>query len=191
MATVTTGPMTAEEFADWAARPENQGRRVELDRGEVVEMPPPSELHGLLCSWIAHLLWRFVIARGKGAVFSNDTGLIVERRPDTVRGPDLMLFDETRSLENVSRKFSERLPSLVVEVQSPSDQRGKVDRRIKQYLRRGVSLVWLVDPEVRTVTVFQPGKEFCILDETEELTGEDALPDLRFRVAELFALPGA
>jgi Uma2 family endonuclease len=190
MATVTTGPMTAEEFAEWAARPENQGRFVELDRGEVVEMPPPSEMHGILCGWIAHLLWRYVLQRGKGAVSSNDTGLLVESGPDTVRGPDLMLFDETRPLESLSRKFSERLPRLVVEVLSPSDKKGKVDQRISQYLRRGVPLIWVVDPEVRTVTVLRPGKDLYVRDDTEEVTGEDVLPDCRYRVAEFFTLPG-
>jgi Uma2 family endonuclease len=65
-----------------------------------------------------------------------------------------------------------------------------VNRRIIQFLKRGVPLVWLVDPEVRTVTVYQPGKELYLVDDTEEVTGEDVLPDLRFRVADLFAMPG-
>src|SRR5262245_30451010 len=190
MSTVETPRMSADEFWEWVSRPENEGRRFELERGEVVEMPPPGELHGILCAWIAHLLWAYVRRRGQGGVSSNDTGLLVEEDPDTVRGPDLMLFEESRPLGQLNPKFSVRVPQLVVEVLSPNDQVTKVNRRVKQFLARGVPLVWLVDPEVRSVTVYQPGKEHYVLDDTEELTGEGVLPDFTLRVAELFTLPG-
>ncbi len=189
MATVETRRMTADEFWEWANRPENQDKLYELDQGEVVAMPTPGELHGVLCSMIAHLLWGYVFRRGAGYVCGNDTGLLVQRDPDTLRGPDVMLFDEPRRLESLSKKFSTGLPKLVVEVLSPHDSPGKVNRRISQYLRRGVPLVWLVDPDPRIVTVYRPGKDMYTRDETEELTGEDVLSDLRLRVAELFTLP--
>lgn len=190
MTTVATKLLTAEEFWEWANRPENQNKNYELDRGEVVEMPSPGETHGMLCGWIVDLLWTYVVRRGVGGVTSNDTGLLVEQAPDTVRGPDIMLFGESRPLEQLNRKFSTRIPQLVVEVVSPHDKLNQINRRLSQYLRRGVSLVWLVDPETRTVAAYRPGQIHQVFDETEELTGEDILPDLRVRVAELFALPG-
>jgi Uma2 family endonuclease len=190
MATVQDKLLTADEFYDWASRPENQNKLYELDEGQVVEMPPPSESHGILCAYIAHLLWNYVIQRGKGSVCSNDTGLLIKRKPGTVRGPDIMVFDESRPLHKLSRKFAERIPRLVVEVLSPSDQMTKVNRRISQFLKRGVPLVWLVDPEARSVTVYRSGGVFNVVPESGVLTGEDVLPKLRYRVAELFALPG-
>jgi Uma2 family endonuclease len=190
MATVETKRMTAEEFLEWANRPENQEKLYELDQGEPVEMPSPSEFHGVVCFLIAYLLGKYVFQRGKGYVCSNDTGLLVGRDPDTVRGPDVMLFDEMRRFEQLSRKFATGLPKLVVEVLSPSDQISKVNRRLSQYLKRGVPLVWLVDPDLRIVTVYRPGKDLYTVEETEELTGDEVLPDFRCRVAELFALPG-
>ena len=190
MTTVADTLMKAEEFWEWIHRSENEGRQFELEDGEVVEMPSPGELHGAICFLIIRLLGNYLFQRGKGYLCTNDTGLLVKRDPDNIRGPDVMLFEELRSLENLSRKFTERIPKLVVEVLSPSDQLSKVNRRIIQYLKRGVHLVWLVDPEVRTVTVYRPGKELYLLDDTEEVTGEDVLPDLRYRVADLFTLPG-
>jgi Uma2 family endonuclease len=190
MTTVGTRLMTADEFWEWADRPENEGRRLELESGKVIEMPSPGELHGLLCGWITHLLWAYLLRRGAGGVCSNDTGLLVAQGPDTVRGPDVMLFLESRPLEQLSPRFSTRVPQLVVEVLSPTDQTNKVNRRVSQYLRRGVPLVWLVDPETRTVAVYRPAQIHQVLDETEELTGDEVLPDLRYRVAELFTLPG-
>ncbi len=190
MSTVATQGLTADDFWELASRPENQGKRLELERGEVVEMSSPGERHGALCVWIGYLLLSYVIRRGSGVVCSNDTGLLVEQGPDTVRGPDVMLFGESRSLDQLSPKYSTRIPHLIVEVLSPTDQMTKVNLRITQYLARGVSLVWLVDPEVRSVTVYRPGQGHRVVDETEELTGEDVLPDLRLRVAEMFKLPG-
>lgn len=186
MATVETKRLTAEEFWQWLERPENLDKLFELDRGEIVEMPSPGESHGMLCGWIAHLLWNYVVRRGAGGVTSNDTGLLVEQGPDTVRGPDLMLFAESRPLEQLNRKFATRIPELVVEVVSPHDKLNQINRRISQYLRRGVSLVWLVDPETRTVAAYRAGQIHQVLDETEELSGEDVLPDFRLAVSELF-----
>lgn len=190
MATVAAKLLSPEEFFRWANLPKNQDKFFELDEGRIVEMPPPSEYHGILCAYIAHLLWQYVIRRGKGSVASNDTGLLVKRKPGTVRGPDIMLFDETRPLKKLSRRYSERIPKLIVEVLSPSDQMTKTMRRIGQFLRRGVPLIWLVDAEECAVTLFRPGQDPLVLREDEELTGEDVLPDLRIRVADLFALPG-
>jgi Uma2 family endonuclease len=190
MATVLPHQMTADEFWDWACRPENQDRLYELDEGKIEEMPPPGELHGAICFLIAYLLGRYVFERGKGYICTNDTGLLIKRKPGIVRGPDIMLFDENRPLHKLSRKFARGVPKLVVEILSPSDKMAQVNRRISQYLKRGVPLIWLVDPETRTVTVYRPGRDFEVKREHEELTGNSVLPKLRYRVAELFALPG-
>jgi Uma2 family endonuclease len=176
MATVQSKRMTADEFFAWLQTVERGDKTFELERGEIVEMPSPGELHGVICFLIIRLLGNFVFQRAKGYICTNDTGLLVETDPDTVRGPDIMLFDEIRKLDELSRKFAVGLPKLVVEVMS--------------HLARGVALVWLVDPEVRSVTVFRPGASHTVLDEAEELTGNGALPDLRLRVAELFTVPG-
>jgi Uma2 family endonuclease len=190
MATVETTRLTVEEFWEWSIRPENQDRRCELENGEIIDMPSPGELHGIVCFLVAHLLGAHLFRIGRGHICINDTGLVVARDPATVRGPDVMVFLEPFSLDRASRRWVERLPQLVVEVLSPSDQAGRVNRRVVQYLNRGVPLIWLVDPELRTVTTYRPGQQMQVLDETDELSGSDALPEFRCRVAELFALPG-
>ena len=38
MATVATQLLTAEEFYEWANRPENRGRICELERGRIIEI---------------------------------------------------------------------------------------------------------------------------------------------------------
>jgi Uma2 family endonuclease len=119
-----------------------------------------------------------------------ETGLVIEEGPGTVRRPDLMFFDEVKPLGKLNWKHTRQIPLLVVEVVSPSDSANSINKRVAEYLRRGVSLVWIVDPEERTVGVHKRGELTRTLDETDELTGNDVLPDLRWQVADLFRMPG-
>jgi Uma2 family endonuclease len=135
------------------------------------------------------ILWLYVRQRKKGYVCSNDTGVIVARDPDTVRGPDVLLFDDVQQFDLVDLKYGDQSPLLAVEVLSPHDPAGKLNERVREQLRSGTKMVWVLDPEVRTVTVYSLQK-YYVVDDTEELTGNDVLPDFRCRVAEFFALPG-
>ena len=190
MATVDTKLLTAEEFYEWANRPENRDKYCELERGEIVEMSRPGKRHGFICANGVGILRDYTKQRRKGYVCSNDTGIVVERDPDTVRGPDIMLFEDARRLEEIDEKYGENPPLLSVEVLSPNDTPGKVMRRVREQLDFGTQLVWIVDPEARNVTVHQRGKEPHVFEEKEELTGGEVLPDFRCRVAEFFRLPG-
>lgn len=58
--------------------------------------------------------------------------------------------------------------------------------KIKEYLFYGVPLVWLVDPETRTVTEYRGTMRGTELDEADTLDGGDVLPGFSCKVAELF-----
>jgi Uma2 family endonuclease len=190
MATAATKPMTAEEFYEWANRPENRDKQFELERGEIVEMSRPGKRHGLICANLVGILRNYVIERKKGYVCSNDTGVVVERDPDTVRGPDVMLFDDAAQIDQVDEKYGEKPPVLAIEVLSPNDTMGKVRRRVREQLNFGTRLVWVVDPDALNVILYRPGKEDQVVEANEDLTCEDVLPGFSCRVAEFFELPG-
>jgi Uma2 family endonuclease len=182
--------MTAEEFYDFVHRPENANRWFELVRGEVIELPPPRKTHGVVCTRIASILDNYAFARGEFYVTSNDSGVILERDPDTVRGPDVAVYNDARTFEELHPKYGEVPPLLAVEVLSPDDKPMRVMQKIQDYLRGGARLVWVVDPETRTVIVHQPKSISRTLAHADELAGEDVLPDFRCRVADFFRLPG-
>jgi len=190
MASTTTTKMTAEEFYEWANRPENDHALFELEDGEPIEMPSPGEAHAMVCWFVIKVLTEYVVRRGAGQLLTNDCGLIVRRSPDTVRGPDVILFLESRTLDQANRGHVDRVPTLVVEVFSPSDRPGKLNRRIDQYHRRGIPLVWVIYPEERIVNVCRPNEFPKVLDDTDELTGNGVLPDFSCKVSEFFTLPG-
>ena len=182
--------MTAEAFCDFVHRPENADKWFELVRGEVIELPPPQKRHGRVSVNIAFVLETYVRQRRKGYVTSNDSGVILERDPDTVRGPDVAVYEDAQSWDELHPKYGEVPPVLAVEVLSPNDKVNKVNRKIADYLRSGVGLVWLADPEERTVTVYRRGHEPRLHEPSEELTGEDILPGLTLKVADCFLMPG-
>jgi Uma2 family endonuclease len=188
--TPATKPMTAEEFCDWVNRPENANKWFELVRGEVIELPPPMKVHGRVCINVGFLLETYVRQRRKGYVVGNDCGVILEHDPDTVRGPDVALYEDAEKFVDLHPKYGEVPPVLAVEVLSPNDRWSRVTLKITDYLKNGVALVWLIDPQNRDVTVHRRDREPYVVEAAQELTGEDVLPDFRCKVADLFYLPG-
>ena len=188
--TVATKPMTAEEFYDFANRPENRDRNFELEDGEVVEVSRPGELHGVVCANVTGLFWNYTRKIKRGRVCCNDMGLIVKRNPDTVRGPDVVLYTDSKKYEKLERKYPKAAPTALVEVLSPTDRIGKVIKRLKRFLAMGVQVVWLVDPEARNVTIMRKGQEPIVVEEDEEIASLAELPGFRCRVAELFEVQG-
>jgi Uma2 family endonuclease len=178
--------MSADEFYDWVHLPENRDRHFDLVRGEVIEVSRPGEMHGVVCSNANWLMGSFMRQRRRGRVLSNDPGILLERDPDTVRGPDIAFFEDSRPYDELSPKWIEDTAALAIEVLSPNDRIGKLIRKITQYLQSGIQLVWVIDPDARDVTVYRKDKEPYVLDDSQELTGEDVLPDLRIRVADFF-----
>jgi Uma2 family endonuclease len=186
----STRLLTAEEFYDFCHLPENRDRQFELERGEVVEMSRPGEIHGFVCVNVGVILSLYARQRKQGYVCGNDMGVIWERGPDTVKGPDIVFFAENRSIDEMAVKYPHRSPRLVVEVRSPNDRWAKLLRRTTQFLQWGTAMVWIVEPEDHTVTVLRPNQLPQVFDEDEEMIGGDELPEFRCRVAEFFATPG-
>jgi Uma2 family endonuclease len=182
MSTVTGKLITAEEFAEMPDPAD--GSQQELVRGVIISMPPPGGRHGLCCSRVDRRLGAFVDEHQLGYVLSNDTGLVVERGPDTVRGADVAFWSKER-LAEVPDGYIQVPPDLAVEVVSPNDHYSKVQRKVREYVRSGVRLIWVLDPEDRSVTVYGSARRSQLLSETDTLDGEDVVPGFRCKVADL------
>jgi Uma2 family endonuclease len=190
MASVLTKTMTADEFYDFVNRPENRDRQFELEEGEVVEVSRPGEKHCVVCGNSAWLLGNYVRLRKKGYVCPNDMGLVLEREPDTVRGPDIAVYLDSRPFKDLESKWPKRLPKLIVEVLSPNDRQGKMQKRINKFLEKGVGMAWLLDPEAETLTIFAANRQPVVLEGDEEVTGLKGLPDFACKVSDFFKMPG-
>jgi Uma2 family endonuclease len=181
---IATQPLvTVAEFEKMPDPPD--GSKMELVRGEVILMPPQAR-HGIFCFRSARRLGNFVEDNKLGWVTTNDTGVVLERTPDTVRGPAVAFWSIARQ-PTMPEGYFEIPPDLAAEVLSPGDRRADVRAKIREYVFYRVPLVWLVDPEARTVTVYRGSMRGTELDEADDLDGGDVLPGFSCKVAEFFA----
>ena len=77
-------------------------------------------------------------------------------------------------------------PDLAVEVISKGNTKAEMARKLGDYFRAGVRLVWLVEPKTRTVRVYTAADRFTVLKPGQVLDGGDVLPGFTVRVDELF-----
>jgi len=180
MIATATKLMTAEEFAS----KEDDGNLYELVRGELIDMSRPNGDHSQIQFQIAWLLKNLVTPNKLGWV-GGEAGVVTERDPDTVRGPDVYFYRIER-LARPPKSFIELAPDIAVEVISPSDTRPAMRRKVREYIASGVRLVWVVDPETKTVMVYSGSMQGVEHDEADTLDGGEVLPGFTCKVADLF-----
>lgn len=159
----------------------------ELDRGRLVIMPPPGDLHGAVqCKFSGELLFQGEKG-GHGKARSGDVGIILWRNPDRVVGADAV-FIATSSLpiRVSSEGYLETIPDLVVEVRSKNDSLPNVLDKVKDYLLAGVRVVLVADPAKKTVTAHRRGRKPKVYTASEVLTVEEVIPGFQLPVAEVF-----
>ncbi|HTE19506.1 MAG TPA: Uma2 family endonuclease, partial [Armatimonadota bacterium] len=155
--------------------------------GELVEQDM-----GAQSSWIAGEILRtvgnFCSRHNLGWVFNADCGYqCFPDARDKVRRPDVSFIARGRLPEDrIPDGHVPVPPDLAVEVVSPHDRFYEVERKVGEYLRAGVRLVWVVNPHERTVQVYRHDDSVSRLSETGELDGEGVLPGFRCPVRELF-----
>ncbi len=175
--------MTAEDLD----RLPDDGFRYELQSGLLVSEPLPGFRHGRVAANAAFLLRVHVERHGLDLLVVAESGFILSRSPDTVRGPDVAVVTRRRAdRASDPRRSFPGAPDLAVEVVSPSNSSAELHARVADYLASGARLVWVVDPEEETVTVYRDLLAPRTLLTSDSLTGEDVVPDFRVEVAELF-----
>ena len=171
--------MTAEQLLAYDAR----GQRTELVRGRLIIKEPASYLHGTIAARVLARIGAFLekdqAARSAehplGDVLAAETGFTLQRRPDTVRAPDVAFVSwERRPVSPTG--FGELAPDLAVEVLSPGDRAGEVLAKVADWLNAGTLLVWVIDPVRRVARVYRADGSEDIVNEDAALDGEKVLP---------------
>ena len=185
MATIKTKPalLTAEDLL----RLDSEGVRGELIRGVLHETMSTGEEHGWIVMKLGALLMNFILPRSLGRLVGSDSGVLLERNPDTVREPDLAFtLAERLPPGGPSVGYAEVVPDLVVEVVSPSDQPRDVADKVAMWLSHSVRLVWVVRPANRTINVHRSPTDVQTLSESDALDGLDVLPGFSCPVSAVF-----
>ena len=164
-----------------------EGVRGELIRGVLCKTMATGIEHGKIVMRLGAALFNIVEPRQLGTLVASDSGVWLERDPDTVREPDIAFFSaETMPLSARITGYADVAPDLVVEVASPGDSRREVHDKAHMWINHGVRLVWVVQPETRTVDVYRPGGEVATLGEQDALDGLEVLPGFSCEVSAVF-----
>ena len=132
--------------------------------------------------------WRRTQPEPRGLVLCGEAGCRLGRNPDTTVGIDVVYAaanlvahepDDTTLIDGV--------PTLIIEILSPSDVIEEIKEKIDLYQKFRVPLVWVIDPHDRTVTIYRLDAEPELVNVNQELSGEPHLPGFRVKGAELFA----
>jgi len=183
MSTVDQDLFTVEDYV----RLPDTGRPTELVRGKVVETNLFTPRHGQICSEIGRLLGNHVKERDLGRITSNDSGIITERGPDTMRGADVAFYSTKRFGNGpLPEGYLEDVPELIFEVLSENDRWSEILGKVAEYLDAGVSVVCVIDPSDQTAYLYEGDHPVSILTADQELTLPDVLGDFRMRVGAFF-----
>jgi Uma2 family endonuclease len=182
MATATA-LMTAEEFR---LLPDD-GRRLELVQGVPLEMSLPTPRHGEICVNVVYPLRRYLDDNPQGRIVCNDSGIVTERNPDTVRGADVAFYSYKRIPKGpLPAGYLKVLPEVLVEVRSASDRWTEVLNKVTEYLNASVIVVCVLDDVTRTVHVFHTDQAPRIVPADGELELHELLPGFRVAVRRFF-----
>jgi Uma2 family endonuclease len=185
MATATQAKlMTAEEFM---AADLGDGT-FELVRGEVIEVPPPMPEHGRVCVNTGFVLETYGRQSGRGYALSNDSAVLTERDPDTVRGADIAFYSHERwPRSEVGKTVPPVAPDVAVEVYSPGNRPGTMSRKVAEYLSAGALMVWVIYPASRSIAIHRSDDQPpLVLHDGDVIEGLLELPGFRCAVADFF-----
>src|SRR5258706_14007062 len=124
--------LTIEEFA---ALPDN-GKKQELVKGVVIEMPPPKPRHGRIQTRFARFLDSYMDEHDLGLV-TTETGYIVTKDPATVRSPDIAFISKERAGDSSLDEYFPVAPGLAIEVVSAYDLTSEIIAKTNEYFQSG------------------------------------------------------
>jgi len=145
--------------------------------GELVVMPPAAPDSSSRNAGITAQLWNWNQRTGLGIVFDSSAGFTL---PNTaIHGPDAswMMQERWDAVSPRERnRFSQICPDFVIELRSRSNPAKDLRVKMREYLRQGCRLGWLIDPKAGTVAIYRVGRRVEILKRPATLSGEDVLP---------------
>ena len=174
--------MTADELL---RLPRGRARHA-LVRGRLITLPLNDMEHGAAAATFGAALSTYVRDRQLGWT-TLSSGYVLTVNPDTVHGADVAFVRAERG--RPTEGYFPGSPDLVVQVVSIFDRYLDVQDELADWLDYGTRLVFLVNPQRRTVNVHRPNQPIRTVTEGDVLDGEEVVPGWSLPVRELFEEP--
>jgi Uma2 family endonuclease len=176
------GYATEEDVIQIEAR---EDRLCELEDGILVEKAM-GWYESILASLISTKLNLYLAEHDLGQVLGEAGSL--KLLPGLVKIPDVSFVSWKRFPKQKlpRRPIPALVPDLVVEVLSETNTPDEMEKKLKQYFRAGVRLVWFVDPTTRSAKAYTSPTAVSDIPEDGVLDGADVLPGFQLPLRELF-----
>jgi Uma2 family endonuclease len=144
----------------------------------------PSVLHEVVVAWLVRMLGAWAAPRS-GWVFGSELKYALS--PRRGRKPDVSLYLAGSPLPRRTDSVSREPPSVAIEVlsRSPRDERRDRIEKRADYAAFGVRYYWLLDPEARTLEVFELGDDRRYIVALSVAAGSTAVPGCEGLVLDL------
>lgn len=138
----------------------------------------------------ALLILLSVWAKEKGRVVIEWAIKLIRNQQDWMPVPDLTYVSYQRlPVDWLLDEACPVAPELAIEIISPGQTFGEIAEKAIDYLKAGVSRVWVVDTKARTITVFAPSS-LPINYRADGVITDDLLPELEITPNTIFQRAG-
>ncbi len=129
-----------------------EGERAELIDGQIFYMTPPTTNHQRLVSDMHYQIKDFIRKNnGQCEVFPAPFAVFLNEDDRTYVEPDISVICDG---EKLTDRGCQGAPDWIVEVVSPGSRQMDYYKKLFKYRTAGVREYWVVDPDRRTVTVY-------------------------------------
>jgi Uma2 family endonuclease len=177
--TIAGQKMTLEEFS----RLPKDGTKYELLGGKV-SMTPAGLQHEEIGVKLLAAMIKYLEQQPLGHLYGSSAGFRLS--DDTVLSPDLSFVRSERLPTGRSPQgYGNFAPDLAIEIISPNDLMSELEAKVQLYLDNGTRLVWVINPQLRSATIYRADGTLRRVHDKESLDGEDVLPGFACHLADI------
>lgn len=150
-------------YKDYQHLPE--GAPYQLIRGELIMTPAPTPFHQIISKRLERELLELQ-DKGLGVVFYAPIDVFLSET-ETYQ-PDLLFIVKNR-LNIIGENKIDAAPDLVIEILSPGTAYYDLKHKMTVYGQKGVREYWIVDPQEKSIEVFENRKgSYVLLNQASE-----------------------
>ncbi len=148
----SSGPFFKGTYDEYIRLVEDSRNRYEYINGTIYLLASPTHTHQLISSRIngAFFNW-FSDKKCKPFYAPYDINISIDKEKNTVQ-PDILVICDSENVDEKGKYHG--IPSLVIEILSPSTKNKDMIAKLELYMKGGIGEFWIVVPEACEVLVY-------------------------------------
>lgn len=148
----SSGPVITGTYDEYLRLVEDSRNRYEYINGTIYLLASPTHTHQLISSRINGKLFDwFRDKKCKPFYAPYDVNIPIGKEKNTVQ-PDILVISDSENVDEKGKYHG--IPSLVVEIISPSTKSKDMIAKLELYMKGGIGEFWIVDPETCEMLVY-------------------------------------